>query len=985
VKNSRIKKFQKLIFISFFYSITILVFCLNAISQNCDFLLADSLLSNLTGKYSFESLKPAMVDIDNDNDMDVFMGENNGAIYYFKNIGTSSSPLFTPQTGTDNPFDGVAVGGYSAPSLVDIDNDGDMDAFIGESYGALYFYKNIGTSINASFTVQTGSNNPFDGIIVGGGFSSPTFVDIDGDGDMDAFMGGDNGYIYYYKNTGTSSVPIFSSQVGSNNPFNGVDVGWYSFPSFVDIDNDGDMDAFIGEFYGGLYFYKNTGSSTSPVYSYQNDIDDPFYNMGFGDDCAPAFTDIDGDGDMDAFIAEETLETFSGEDIALVNFYKNNGTSSKPNFVYQIDGINWLGKIDIGYYSSPDLVDIDGDMDVFIGEYEGFINYYENIGSDSFPNFLIQTGSSNPFDSIDIGYESSPELVDIDGDGDSDAFIGAKDGSIYFYRNIGTITSPIFSQQTGSSNPFDGVFIGKNSYPCLVDIDGDGDMDAFIGENNGSINFYMNTGTTTNPVFTSQTGNNNPLDGVNVGFESSPEFSDIDNDGDYDIFIGDQDGKIEFYENAGSINIPLFTNQNSPFNTKDFGSSAAPVLLDMDGDGDLDALVGNYDGIIISCKNFGTDTVPMFSIQTGSNNPLDGLELEFSTSPSFVDIDSDGDNDCFIGSSFFKNTGSDTNPWLTYYTGSNNPLDSIDGYQTFVDMDFVDIDSDGDLDVFIGNDDGSISYYKNVGTSTVPLFTLQTGINNPFDGVDVGSNSILSMVDINLDGKIDAFIGEHDGIINYYSNVGTNNNAIFVQQTGANNPFDGIDIGYYSAPFLIDLDWDGDFDAIIGGPDPINYYKNTGSSYIPVFTPQNGSDNPFDKIDAGYTPSFVDIDGDGDFDLFVGDGHGSISNYKGLNFIRNSCNDNLITSISYNSILKESKIFIVYPNPTKNNLHFYNVEQSNKTYQLLFLDALGKVVLNSRIQGNHNLNVSQLNPGLYFIKITNEDGENQTGQIILIK
>ncbi|MBD0362591.1 MAG: VCBS repeat-containing protein, partial [Coleofasciculus sp. C3-bin4] len=88
-------------------------------------------------------------------------------------------------------------------------------------------------------------------------YSYSTFGDIDGDGDLDLFIGSSDGTIKYYKNTGSVSSPRFVVQTGAANPFNGVDVGSYSTPSLVDIDGDGDLDALIGKFDGTIDYYKN--------------------------------------------------------------------------------------------------------------------------------------------------------------------------------------------------------------------------------------------------------------------------------------------------------------------------------------------------------------------------------------------------------------------------------------------------------------------------------------------------------------------------------------------------------------------------------------------------------------------------------------------------------------------------------------------------------------------------------------------------------
>lgn len=54
---------------------------------------------------------------------------------------------------------------------------------------------------------------------------------------------------------------------GPNNPFGLNNVGEYSAPTFADIDGDGDLDAFSGEEYGDTFFFRNTGSLNSPKFA----------------------------------------------------------------------------------------------------------------------------------------------------------------------------------------------------------------------------------------------------------------------------------------------------------------------------------------------------------------------------------------------------------------------------------------------------------------------------------------------------------------------------------------------------------------------------------------------------------------------------------------------------------------------------------------------------------------------------------------------
>ena len=188
----------------------------------------------------------------------LFVGNNVGKILHFKNTGSVTNPTFVEQTGTDNPFNGVEVGYEVAPTFVDVDSDGDMDAFVGGNYGTILHFKNTGSVTNPTFVEQTGTDNPFNGVNVGYS-AAPTFVDVDSDGDMDAFVGNYDGKIFHFKNTGSVTNPTFVEQTGTDNPFNGVNVGYSAAPTFVDVDSDGDMDAFVGNDVGNILHFKNTG------------------------------------------------------------------------------------------------------------------------------------------------------------------------------------------------------------------------------------------------------------------------------------------------------------------------------------------------------------------------------------------------------------------------------------------------------------------------------------------------------------------------------------------------------------------------------------------------------------------------------------------------------------------------------------------------------------------------------------------------------
>ncbi len=195
-------------------------------------------------------------------DYDMFLGENGNITFYQRQNSGSGSFSFVAVTGSSNPLDDVDLT-RSKVAFVDIDNDGDLDCFTGKSGGAIQYWKNTGTSTSPTFVEQTGGDNPFNGVNVGAK-SDINCVDIDGDGDIDCFIGESSATINYYKNTGNSSSPTFTLTTGGNNPLN---ITLYSAvtTSFVDIDGDGDIDCFIGELGGEAYYYKNKGNITSPT------------------------------------------------------------------------------------------------------------------------------------------------------------------------------------------------------------------------------------------------------------------------------------------------------------------------------------------------------------------------------------------------------------------------------------------------------------------------------------------------------------------------------------------------------------------------------------------------------------------------------------------------------------------------------------------------------------------------------------------------
>lgn len=211
---------------------------------------------------------------------------------------------------------------------------------------------------------------------------------------------------------------------------------------------------------------------------------------------------------------------------------------------------------------------------------------------------------------------------------------------------------------------------------------------------------------------------------------------------------------------------------------------------------------------------------------------------------------------------------------------SLNPFASVSMY-SYATIAFADIDGDGDDDAVVGETDGTLWYFENAGGS----FVQRTGAANPFDGIDVGYFADPVFTDLNGDGLIDLVVGSQSEALEYYLNTGSSAAPVFTKQTGGANPFSAIGAVAWGAPTFADLDDDGDLDLLIGTSSFIGFYfyENSGTASDPIFTPRVGVDNPFDGIVPDYpNPYLIDFDGDGDFDLVFGSSLGPIQYFENV-------------------------------------------------------------------------------------------------------
>ncbi len=549
-------------------------------------------------------------------------------------------------------------------------------------------------------------------------------------------------------------LPRFAGPI---NPFGLEDVGTRIRPAFTDIDGDGDLDVLIGSTSGSTYLFQNTGTAQSPQFTMP--LVDAFGLTKLPDSWpAPAFGDIDGDGDVDAFI---------GELYGSTRFFRNSG--SALNAAFATPSTNAFGLKDVGDDAAPTFADIDGDgdLDVFIGELYGSTLFFRNKGTAVSPSFA--SPSANPFGLVGFFRLASPTFVDIDGDGDLDAFVCARaltDGhdATYFFRNTRTAQSPGFAAR--QENPFGiGLFSprGQLQSPAFVDIDGDGDLDAFFGEWFGSTYFLKNTGTAQTPAFF----------GIlpAVAYNASPAVADIDGDGDVDALVGDAgNGTMSLFRNTGGPQSPAFAAPSvSPFGLADIGTWAMPAFADIDGDSDLDVLVGESKGSTHFFRNTGTAASPAFA--AASVNPFGLADVGEQAAPAFADIDGDGDLDGFVGEyygsiSFFRNTGTAQSPAFATPAVGAFGLTDLGNHSA---PSFADLDRDGDLDAFVGEREGATFWFENQGTAQSPAFA--PAVVNSFGLTPVDRRAAPAFADLDGDGDLDAFVGAHYGATFLFMNT----------------------------------------------------------------------------------------------------------------------------------------------------------------------------------------------------------------------
>ena len=587
--------------------------------------------------------------------------------------------------------------------------------------------------------------------------ASDTFVDLDGDGDLDLVKGGTEPFLYVYENRGQGRFVdrgrLTSAGEVMTFPHDDANRSWLSV-EFADWDGDGDPDMFVsfraGPYENRVVRYENVTVRGGPLTFAERG---PMTTVsGVPLTGRVSFVDWDGDGRLDVLTdADDT-----------VTLHRNVGTSRAVADMALADGV-WVEANGTPIrLANPRLdaadIDGDGDLDLFAGTEDGRVYLFRNVGTRGAP--VLEGGRLLAFyDYMDA--KTGIKVADFDGDGVLDFVVGRFwERSHYgdqprvfgrLYHNVGTRTAPRFEARDASAGaPYTERFqpadaLRQNGVRA-VDWDEDGRLDLVAGDSDGFVWLFRNTTDALAPIFAPGVrllAAGRPLRVYGEESEARAagyarvDVTDWNEDGRKDLVVADARGWLWLFLNRGTNAAPVLgpgrrlSANGHPID----GTSRGSVLVrDWDGDGRKDvlfAMVGEgpsatydwpprnpdrtRDRGFLYYRNFGTNAAPELGAPKWIKAGPDAVEIDLlrPNLGDFVDWDGDGKKD-FIACEFeldcrlFRNTSAGAPGKRPRFDSSAEGIVILKPWtgQMISGVDARDWNGDGDVDLLTGQGHG---------------------------------------------------------------------------------------------------------------------------------------------------------------------------------------------------------------------------------------------------------------------------------------
>ena len=534
-----------------------------------------------------------LADYNNDGRKDIF-SFNSSSIIVHKNVTEHNVPKFEPYFTHVLPA--TIFGGQSnvymypndIPGLVDVDQDGDMDVLTFHLSGLkVDYYENItppdeDTLIlervtdcwghfyehpqNDSIILQSGCKRSSSAARHAG--STITLLHLDDNGLKDLVLGDvDSPSLTALYNTGSNTAAKMTTVEydfpASDTP---ADMRGFLGTYLVDVDNDGDKDLIAApndrikvDDTNNVMLYINNGDDNDfePTFTKRNFMVDEMIDHGTA--AHPTFTDVDGDGLLDIIVGNEgynigySSTNFTALYSTKLAFYHNIGTSSSPKYEFITDDFGGFSTYNLeGAYPTFGDLDNDGDQDILLGSRNGWLIYMDNTSGPSMnPTYQML---DNKYFFLKATASATPQLYDINGDSVLDLVVGEKDGYMKLYLNSGTQSSANFSS-TPTQDTLGGIHLFKPAYNSMVSpffANINNQTHLFVGGNFGDLVVYNNIDGNLNGTFT-------PVDTIStLGGYISPSLANINGNDSLELLVGQMSGGISIY-GIGDFQLELDT------------------------------------------------------------------------------------------------------------------------------------------------------------------------------------------------------------------------------------------------------------------------------------------------------------------------------------------------------------------------------------------------------------------------------------------